>query len=249
MTLQQCQPEISLKVRRTFLPWGYGIEYCFNSQSDQKKLNQLAAGCINRIIPELGRPNDEIEDLKGLPVPRMKPTKLFLPKPLANEIFFLSASMPPLPSDKQDEDLEDQQESSPPAIQLQLSVTTEYKGLLKKGHVAHRLAISRSPAVPNEIFIRDLIELPDITIDYFSLGAEIFYPQFFSSALGLAPLATEKFSMQGSAEKLIMTIESVGLKNRNTLPLQKDQLFDKLSKLLTATLDFDLTSDYLKRCY
>lgn len=246
--MKYSSPEISLKIRRTFLPWGYGIEYCFNSQLDQKKLNRLTAGCINRIIPELGRPNDEIEDLKGLQVSRLSLTQLSLPQSPSNEIFFLSASMPPLPSDAQDEASEEQQESAPP-LKLHLSVRTEYKGLLKKGHVAHRLAISRSPAVPNEIFIRDLIELPDVTIDYFSLGAEIFYPQFFSSALGLAPLATEKFSMQASAEKLTMTIESVGLKNRNTLPLQKNQLFNKLSKLLTATLDFDLTSDYLKRCY
>lgn len=244
--------KINFESCRSFFPWGYHNNYHLVTAIDLAQSLKIAREWVSTVMPQLGRPQGEILDIKGCG-PCCQSDSEF-PNLHPEQLLFLSASLPANGEEEDSERADLTDDSSAEANEqaeklshFQWALITEYSDMPKGGHIRHKVKSRQQTSAAQNIFISDLLAIPQIKLEYFWIGCELFYPNFFSSSLGLAPLAREKFCLQLGAEKLELLIDSSGLASCSSLPLQKDNLFDRISDLLTAVVQFSLKADYLER--
>ena len=231
-----------LRIGHGLFGWSYQAEYTLTLALPPYAISTLFDNTLRAISPAIKTAHSLLTDVKGRDSANLLDGSVEPPaRPQQDEILFVQGAW--FGGEVQDwsgaQNLESQS--------FELRLHTRFIDFLGSHHIRHRLEEVRLN-LPQTVSWAALGRAFPLEITRFRIALEFFQSQGFSVMLGFAPTVVERFLMEADQKRALLKIEAEKLKQRASLPLQRQGLFESLCGALQGALGFDLKADYLRNC-
>jgi hypothetical protein len=237
----------TLDLRKRFWFFGFNCEYQLEQELQDGQIPDLADRLLGMIAQDYLKPGSVIQDVKGRdPLNMIDTTTAAELWPKGDEMLFLTGQV----FHSGDEDGGESSLKGPEMIErqpFQVRVQSKFKEFPGANHIAFDLLEQRAGDLPEFVKVQHLGHVFPLEIDYFRIGLDLYQSQFISNMMGASPTVNRTLLVECSRKRLLIKISDESLKQRDDLPLQKDDLFSRLGVILKDLFAFDLADDYRQK--
>ncbi|MCB9029478.1 MAG: hypothetical protein H6619_00365 [Deltaproteobacteria bacterium] len=126
---------------------------------------------------------------------------------------------------------------------FELDILTHFQEFDGVHHIKHSLEEIRAGSLPNFVQTQNLGRVFPLNLTEWSIGLEIFESRR-TLVLGYAPQATQSLEIKCSVDKLEIEISTESQEKKETLPLQKLNLLEKLDKILSDVINLRISDSW-----
>jgi len=229
----------SLDLRRQLLPPGYTAEYRMQFALQAARAPMLADRLLSDLIPRVALLEEDLRDLQGhdpeAPSAPIAPAW----QPRGEELFFAAGKVT-IDSIRSDS-------PRPPAEEFTVAVHTSFLAFEGNHHIKHGAKESRARSLPAYVPLRALGRVFPLQLTALRTGLEIFESRRFLASLGFSPVVTQTLRIEWYDGTAYLRVTAEGLKEREQLPLQRDNLAGKLDELTAELCGVAWSEDYARR--
>ena len=233
---------ITLELRRDFFQGGFTSEYNvrFSLDLSQEERSKFAADLIAALIPTNSFDGGELLDLKGRDAVNIIDNSIAAAdRPRGEELLYVSG-------ENLDEEFSEEDGGAPPKQQFQAAIHTRFSEFSGVKHIKHKCSLNQDGALPESFSLRRINEFPELRIDKFRFGIELFQNRTFVF-FNFAPYVGQTLLIEFNAPQFFLRLSAERLKNKNSLPFERENLFNRLSSAIRTYSGINLLEDYRKR--
>ncbi len=233
-----------LTIKRQFLLGGFNSEYTLECEISDEELQMLYTSIILDLIPKEAFEDDCLTDLKGRDQQKLECKKEW--QMTGEELLFIAGTITE-EENVTDEDEENDKKEEKVILKdkdFTLRFHTKF-GEFYDTHVRHDLKIVQPLTINQTLYPK---RLPESTkIQALRLGIDVFHCRRVIAAFGFTPIVTENLIIECYNNQLNLTIKAEDLKKKNSLPLQKNELLNRLSVIIKKLCSIDIILDYTNK--